>query len=163
MRLWVRARRDPFRGSHHSICHSCEEKPAVIRRSKKEINGSDNSRVWQQFNRKIYWSCFVSKGRGCPHLSALAPTYKTYGSHKRKRRNTQQLWRQEEMMWEREIILSEDIFLSGDVNWRLAFTSAPCPLTSLARKKLVLGNWGEGGLSSMGQSWDQLAGFEHWL
>lgn len=62
-RLWVRAGRDPFRGSYHSICHPWKEKPAIIRRRQKETIARDNARVWQQFNAKIYWSCFVSKGR----------------------------------------------------------------------------------------------------
>lgn len=62
-RPWVSARRDPFRGSHHSICHPWKERPAVIRRRQKEITARDTARVWQQFSGKIYWSCFVSKGR----------------------------------------------------------------------------------------------------
>lgn len=43
------------------------------RRKQKDIIARDNARVWQQFNAKIYWTRFVSKGRR--HHSA-GPLYR---------------------------------------------------------------------------------------
>lgn len=50
---------------------------------------------------------------------------------KGKRRNKQQLGKEKEMIWKREIILSKDIFMLGDVIKTSTFTSRQgWPLTS---------------------------------